>query len=100
MRVVICLFVFAQSDRERSPVAKKIRLFIRSQNFSSHLTVRLPVRLYHRESNVNCHSLWLVWSLQPDIAHICCGELTAVKTGHPLIEFTDTDQYHMTMTWA
>ena len=61
MRVVICLFVFAQSDRERSPVAKKIRLFIHSQNFSSHLTVRLPVCLYHRESNVNCHSLWLVW---------------------------------------
>ena len=61
MRVVICLFVFAQSDRERSPVAKKIRLFIHSQNFSSHLTVSLPVRLYHRESNVNCHSLWIVW---------------------------------------
>ena len=41
-------FIFARSDRERSPIAKKIWFPIHSQNFSSHLTVCLPAHLYHR----------------------------------------------------
>ena len=72
----------APSARERSPIAKKIWLFIYPGSFGWHVILRPPVpalRPHHREANVKS---------QLDIAQPCCGQLTAVKSGYPLTSIT------------
>ena len=49
----------APSARERSPIAKKIWLFIYPRSFGWHVILRPPVpalRPHHREANVKCHT--------------------------------------------
>ena len=50
-------------------------------NFGSHVTVRAPVRTTGKQGET-------CTSLQLDIAHPCCGQLTAVKTGYLLTSMT------------
>ena len=49
-------------------------------------SIRLSVR---KETNVKCSQL--SGHLQPDIAHPCCGELPAIKTGYPLTSIMIAD---------
>ena len=47
------------------------------------------VRPQHRVTNVYSHTFWLVWEHKRKlIAHQCCDQLTAVKTGYPLTSIT------------
>ena len=75
--------------REQNPIGKKIWLSIHLRNFGSHATVRPSDHPSAPQGN-QCeisHCLASMETLQPDIAHPCCGQLTAVKTctGYPLI---------------
>ena len=67
------------------------------RSFGSHVTVQSsvhpPVRLHHRATMWNLTLFRWCESLQPDILHPCCGQLTAVKT-------VCTDQYQMTFSRA
>ena len=68
-------------------------LSINPRNFGSHVTVSLfvhpPVRLHHRKTNLKSLALSSYFqSLQSYIAYRCCGQLTAVKPGHPLTSIT------------
>ena len=54
---------------------------------------RPPVRPHHRETNVQCHFFLANLGAQENsycthIAHQCCDQLTAVKTGYPLTSIT------------
>ena len=55
------------------------------------MTVHRPptVRPHHRKTNVYSHNFKLVWKPKRKlIAHQCCDQLIAVKTGHPLTSIT------------
>ena len=61
------------------------------KKFGSHVTVRHSVHLSVCTTEKPMKNLRLsskYGSLQPDIAHSCSGQLTAVKTGYPLTNFT------------
>ena len=51
-----------------------------------------PICSHHRTANVKCEishfPASVHESLQPDIAHLCCGQLTAVKTVYPQSSIT------------
>ena len=79
------------APRARSPVAKKIWLSINPKNVGNHMAVRPPFGLSVRTtvdpmSKVKQSSMCA--SLQPNIAHRCCGQLTAVKTRYPVTSIT------------
>ena len=50
---------------------------------------RATVRPHHRATNVYSHTFQRVWEPRRKlIAHQCCDQLTAVKTGYPLTSIT------------
>ena len=65
------------------------------RKFGNHVTVHrppalpLPVRPHHRHTNIYSHTFQLLWEPRRKlIAHQCCHQLTAVKTGYPLTSIT------------
>ena len=60
------------------------------RKFGNHMTVHRPserasARPHHRATNVYSPTFQLIWEPKRKlIAHQCCDQLTAVKTGYPL----------------
>ena len=55
----------------------------------NHVTVHRPTaRASVRTTGTPMFNLTLSIRVQPDIAHPCCDQLTAVKTGYPLTSIT------------
>ena len=56
------------------------------RKLGNHVTVhRPPVRPHHRKTNVQSHTFSLVWEHRKTyIAHQCCDQLAAVRTGYLL----------------
>lgn len=80
----------AQSACKQSPPANKILLPIHPRNFGGHVTVHptiLPA-LQGNQCKISGFLARQFGSLQLDIAHPCCGQLTAVKTRYPLTSIT------------
>ena len=59
------------------------------RKFGNHVTDRPTVRPHHRHTNVYSHTFYLRWEPRRKlIAHQCCHQSTAVKTGYPLTSIT------------
>ena len=64
------------------------------RGMGNHVTVHRPTdRASVRTARQPMFNLTLSIRVQPDIAHPCCEQLTAVKTGYP-------DQYHLIVSRA
>ena len=71
----------------QSPIKLRKLGYLSIQEILVRLCVHLSVcSLHHRGTNVKCHTFH--YSVGPNIAHPCCGQLTAVKTWHLLISIT------------
>ena len=70
--------------------APQLRKSTHPRKCGNHVIVLRPsVRPHHRETNVYSYTFQLVWEPKRKlIAHQCCDQLTAVKTGYPLTSIT------------
>ena len=74
-------------------MAEKNWLSTRARNLGDHVTVHpsMSTHLFAPQENqceISHFPASVHGSLQPDIAHLCCGQLIAVKTVYPQTSIT------------